>query len=149
MKAQRTGKAAVAAHSPPPDLRPFAPGEAADCPCGGRMTLQTGLTHAARNQAGLVIVANLTGLVCGSCGARSWDPPTYATIQAAVESRPAGFGASAKVSRLSRDNVGAYLPKDLQRHMGIHAGDELVLQPINERLLLVEVRHPETDDAQA
>lgn len=121
---------------------PFGPNETADCPCGGRMTMQAGLTHTGRNQTGLVIVANLTGLVCGKCGARSWDPSTYAVIQSALAAQPEGFGVRAKVSRLSRDNVGAYLPKDLQAHMGIHAGDQLILQPLNKRFLLVEVEHP-------
>lgn len=142
MSPRRTGRATIPAEAPPPPMVPFRPGEAADCPCGGRMTLQTGLTTAGRTQAGLVVVTNLTGLVCGTCGARSWDPPTYATIQAALASRPAGFGVRAKVSRLSRDNLGAYLPKDLQAHMHIHAGDRLVLQPIDDRLMLVEVEHP-------
>lgn len=141
MNPRRTGIARIDPDAPPPIMIPFRPDETADCSCGGLMTIQTGLTTTGRNQAGLVVVANLTGLVCGSCGARGWDPPTYATIQSAIYGQPAGMGVRAKVSRLSRDNLGAYLPKDLQAHMGIHAGDELVLQPIDRRFLLVEVEH--------
>ncbi|HEX9817190.1 MAG TPA: hypothetical protein VGB18_09440 [Candidatus Thermoplasmatota archaeon] len=107
------------------------------------MSLKSGLTHTERTRFGLVVVANLRGLVCPRCGARGYDPPTYGIIVEATLGNEAGFGARAKVSRLSRHNVGAYIPKDLQAHMGIQAGDTLILQPLSRSLLVVEVEHAE------
>lgn len=148
MTRERTEPAGFTSDSPAPKLIPFRDDDVADCPCGGQMTVRTGLTYEARNRAGLVLVANLRGLVCGSCGARGWDPPTYETIQSALRSEAPGFGVRAKVSQLSRDNLGAYLPKELRRYMGLQPGDSLLMQPLSQRLLLVEVE-PRDEGASA
>lgn len=143
MKRKKTPVATVAPEEAYAPVRSgFRPGEKSDCPdCGASMAYQRGLTYLGRNRYGLVAVANLAGFRCGTCGHQSWDPPSYDAIRATLAREPAGFGAHAKVSRLAGQTLGAYFPKALQEHMGIHAGDELVLQPLDERLLLVEVRH--------
>lgn len=119
----------------------FRPGDAVDCDeCGHRVPYQQGLVWHGRSRSGLVTVGNLAGFRCPRCRATSWDPPSHDAIDRALAREPPGFGAHAKVSRLAGRALGAYFPQALQKHMDLHAGDELVLQPIDGRFLLVEVR---------
>lgn len=117
------------------------PGDAIDCDaCGARVPYERGLVWYGRNQTGLLVVGNLGGFRCPACSFASWDAPSYEAILRAKALEPPGFGAHAKVSRLAGRALGAYFPQALQKHMDLHAGDELVLQPIDGRFLLVEVR---------
>ena len=128
----------------------FRDGERADCGwCGAAAVFQRGLTFQGRGRTGLVTVANLGAFVCVRCDSRSYDPPSGAAIEQTLEANRPGFGARAKVSRLAGRTVGVYFPKALQEHMNIHAGDELVLQPIDDALMLVEVRHPHPQEVEA
>lgn len=110
------------------------------CPFDGSdMVFNRGLTHLARVQHGLLVVANVAGFICQRCGERSYDPPSLGAIQEAMSREFAGMGVRAKLSKLARNNIGVYLPQDLQKHLGVEAGDTLVLQPVGRDYLLVQI----------
>jgi YgiT-type zinc finger domain-containing protein len=125
---------------PQPIVSAFSEGARMLCPIdGGNMVFNKGLTHFARVQPGLLAVANLAAFVCQSCGERSYDPSSLGAIQESMSRELAGMGIRAKLSKLARNNIGIYLPQDLQRHLGVEAGDALVLQPVGRDFLLVQI----------
>ena len=97
---------------------------------------------------GLITIANLSGFECSTCTNRILDPDSYDVVVEATAGQDAPFGVRAKLSKLARNNIGLYIPQDIQRHLNLRAGDSLHLFPIGSEALVARVEHHQgpTDD---
>lgn len=94
----------------------------------------------------LIVLRRLSGEKCRSCEATWFAPESFDLIQ---RHRQVGPGANyeAKVSRVGGSSLGIYLPKNLQRVMGIEAGDKVYLTPASDDAVIMELRRaPRGDD---
>ncbi len=83
---------------------------------------------------------NLPGGHCSACGLDMIEPASLLDIEQTVH---VGFKAvfSGKVSNIGRDTLGTYWSRDVERNLGLHAGDRLDVELIGRDSMLVRVRH--------
>lgn len=89
----------------------------------------------------LLVLRRLSGEHCTNCGETWFDPESFTVIDEARGGRvQADYEAS--VGRVGGRSLGMYFPKDLQRVMGLEAGQKAYLTPVSEDVILVEIRRP-------
>lgn len=90
----------------------------------------------------LLVVGGLSGYRCTECGNTGFDSRSVQLIEQHRNARPtANYEAS--VSRVGGSGIGVYFPKDLQRVMGIHAGQRAHITPMSDHTMLVELLEPD------
>jgi len=124
-----------------PPKSPFKGAKGWTCPACGKPTLNRSeaLTLEWVDEGERVLLTNLTGLLCESCGEKSYDATASRIISEAIRARrpPTGYGAT--VSSLGGGKLGIYLPKDFVKSMGWRRGTELRLTPLAKKKMIVEV----------
>lgn len=92
----------------------------------------------------LLVLRRLSGEICNNCDETWFDAQSYALIEEARGGKVrADYEAS--VSRVGGKSLGIYFPKDLQRVMGLEAGQKAYLTPVAEDIILVEIRRPDKE----
>lgn len=119
---------------------PWKPGVAYRCgQCGERaLFASSDLTQEVRRGQTLVVLRNLRGAECRSCGAGLLDLAEALRIDAefdAIDSSP----SPARVSRVGRGTVGTYWPKAIERAVGLRPGTRLTIHVLSPKSLLLHV----------
>jgi hypothetical protein len=86
-----------------------------------------------------IVLTDLTGFLCDSCGEKTFDAPASRIISRAIEARRPPTGYRATVSSLGGGKLGIYLPKDVLKSVGWRRGTELRLTPLTKKKIVVEV----------
>ncbi len=88
---------------------------------------------------------NLRGGHCSSCGLELIEPADLIKVEktARVEFTPIFSG---KVSNVGRGTLGTYWSRDVERNLGLHAGDRLDVELVGRNAMLVRVRHDHEDE---
>ncbi len=83
---------------------------------------------------------NLRGGHCSGCGLDILEPADLIEVEKTVR---IGFTPifSGKVSRVGRGTLGTYWSRDVERNLGLHAGDRLDVELIGRDSMLVRVHH--------
>lgn len=83
---------------------------------------------------------NLPGGHCSACGLDMLEPAALLDVERTtyVGFRPVFSG---KVSNIGRDTLGTYWSRDVERNLGLHAGDRLDVELVGRDSMLVRVRH--------
>lgn len=90
---------------------------------------------------------NLRGGHCTACGLDLIEPADLIMVEktARIEFTPVFSG---KVSRIGRGTLGTYWGRDVERNLGLHAGDRLDVELVGRDSMLVRVRHDHDDEDQ-
>ena len=111
------------------------------CPeCGARsFTGSNELTQEFRRGRRIIVMRNLTGARCASCGFQMLEPREHLTIDDELEILT-GAHHDVGVSRVGRGTLGTYWPKGLERELRLRAGTRLRVQVLSPSSALLEVR---------
>lgn len=124
-----------------PITHPFKGARNWKCPVCGQPTMNwsESLTLEWDDEGERVVIPNLTGLLCDSCGEKSYDSAASRIISKEIVKRRPRTGYGATVSSLGGGKLGIYLPKDVVRSVGWRRGTELRLTPLSKKKIVVEV----------
>lgn len=124
-----------------PPASPFRGVQGWTCPACGKPTLSgsESLTLEWVDEGERIVLTNLTGLLCDTCGERSFDVAASRTISREIEKRRPRTGYTATVSSLGGGKLGIYLPRDVLKSVGWRRGTELRLTPLTRKKIVVEV----------
>lgn len=83
---------------------------------------------------------NLRGASCSACGLEILEPADLVEVEKTVR---VGFTPvfTGKVSRVGRGTLGTYWSRDVERNLGLHAGDRLDVELVGRDSMLVRVHH--------
>ena len=87
-----------------------------------------------------VVISNLTGLKCTKCGEEMFDTKSTKLIEKYTTGRPVG-GYECNISTVGGGKIGLYFPKDIFRVMDIKKSDKVVLTPVSNRKMVIELRN--------
>lgn len=85
-----------------------------------------------------IIMPNLTGLRCRTCGEMGYDAPSSDIIDRYMHEKVTG-GYEVTVSTLSAGKLGLYFPKDVLRTMDIKAKIKAIIKPISKKKMVIEL----------
>ncbi|HLA47280.1 MAG TPA: hypothetical protein VJ207_06890 [Thermoplasmata archaeon] len=124
-----------------PPKHPFKDARNWTCPVCEKATLNwsDSLTLEWTDEGERIVITNLTGLLCDSCGEKSYDSAASRIISKEIVKRRPRTGYGATVSSLGGGKLGIYLSKDVLRSVGWRRGTELRVTPITKKKIVVEV----------
>lgn len=83
---------------------------------------------------------NLRGAHCSNCGLNLIEPSDLIKVEKVVQVQFTPV-FSGKVSNVGRGTLGTYWSRDVERNLGLHAGDRLDVELVGKDAMLVRVRH--------
>ena len=103
-----------------------------DCPACGEATFEfaSDLEFEWARAGERTVLANLSGHRCSRCGETAFDMPSSRIISRHYSGQGTLGAHRARVSGLSGDRLGIYLPKDLILDMRLERGDEFQVVPL-------------------
>ena len=85
-----------------------------------------------------IVVGNLTGFRCSSCGREFYDAQSSRIISRYIDkARPRG-GYSATISSLGGGKLGVYFPRDLLRNLDFAKSEVVHLYPVSRKKIVIE-----------
>ena len=85
-----------------------------------------------------IVVGNLTGFRCSSCGREFYDAQSSRIISRYIDkARPRG-GYSATISSLGGGKLGVYFPRDLLRNIDFAKSEVVRLYPVSRKKIVIE-----------
>lgn len=85
-----------------------------------------------------IVVGNLTGFRCSSCGREFLDAEGARVVSRYIDrSRPRGW-YTAKISSLGGGKLGVYFPRDLLRNIDLSQSDHVQIYPVSRRKIVIE-----------
>ncbi|MBI2078780.1 MAG: hypothetical protein HYT80_10500 [Euryarchaeota archaeon] len=111
------------------------------CPeCGARTFIGSDeVTQEFRRGQRIIVMRNLAGARCASCGFQMLEPREHLHIDDELEILTA-VDHDVGVSRVGRGTLGTYWPKGLQRELRLRPGTRLRVQVLSPSSALLEVR---------
>jgi len=107
-----------------------------DCRSTASLVASNELSWEEETEGLSIAIFHLKGEKCGRCGAQWFDTASYDAIQRHRQRLPrANYEAS--VTRLGGESLGLYIPKDVQRVMGLQAKTKVLLTPLSDTSLLL------------
>ena len=85
-----------------------------------------------------IIIPNLSGLRCRTCGETGYDDPSSDIIDRYMHEKVTG-GYEVTVSTLSAGKLGLYFPKDVLRTMDIKAKIKAIIKPLTKKKMIIEL----------
>ena len=85
-----------------------------------------------------VVITNLSGLRCTSCGDQAYDLRSSGIIERVLEERVPG-GYECTITTLGGERLGIYLPKDVVREMDIEPKQKAIIKLLSRRRMVIEV----------
>ena len=90
-----------------------------------------------------IVIPNLSGIRCVKCAEVSFDAKSTKIIDKYVAGKSAG-GYEASISNVGGGKTGMYFPKDIIRIMDIKKSDKVIMTPLSNHKMIVELLVPNT-----
>lgn len=112
--------------------------------CGscGRLEVRaaTDLQQEFEKDGQIVVVANLRGARCHSCGAQALEPSDIMVLDDLAQTL-AQPPEHASVTRIGRGTVGTYWPKGVERGLDLRPGDRMQVRVLTPSSALILIEH--------
>ena len=102
------------------------------------MDYSDNLTYESYRLGERVVITNLSGLRCTSCGDQAYDLRSNGIIERVLEERVPG-GYECTITTLGGERLGIYLPKDVVREMDIEPKQKAIIKLLSRRRMVIEV----------
>jgi len=102
------------------------------------MDYSDNLTYESYRLGERVVITNLSGLRCTSCGDQAYDLRSNGIIERVLEERVPG-GYECTITTLGGARLGIYLPKDVVREMDIEPKQKAIIKLLSRRRMVIEV----------
>ena len=90
-----------------------------------------------------IVIPNLSGIRCGKCADVSFDAKSTKIIEKYVAGKSTG-GYEASISNVGGGKTGMYFPKDIVRIMDIKKSDKVIMTPLSNHKMIVELLESNT-----
>ena len=110
------------------------------CPVCNQPTMDysDNLTYESYRLGERVVITNLSGLRCRSCGDQVYDLRSSGIIERVLEERVPG-GYECTITTLGGERLGIYLPKDVVREMDIEPKQKAIIKLLTRHRMIIEV----------
>lgn len=102
------------------------------------MDYSDNLTYESYRLGERVVITNLSGLRCTSCGDQAYDLRSSGIIERVLEERVPG-GYECTITTLGGERLGIYLPKDVVREMDIEPKQKAIIKLLTRHRMIIEV----------